>query len=301
MLSEVLDVDKLKAAGRIAVASREYAVGLVKPGALVLDVCESIERFIVESGGLPAFPCNLSINEVAAHYTPGLGDSSVIPEGAVVKVDIGVHVDGFIVDTAATVDLSGEYGKLLETTVRALEEAVSVVKPYVSLYDIGRVIERAVRDGGFKPIRNLSGHNIGRYIVHAGLSIPNVADRSLYRLRIQPGTLIALEPFATNGKGLVVDGPTINIYSYTGRGPKMGLTSLEAELLDYVSREYRTLPFAARWLRNWKGGDVEGLLKLLHSKGVLHGYPVLIEAGRGVVAQFEHTVLVTESDVIVLA
>ncbi|MFN4046180.1 MAG: type II methionyl aminopeptidase [Acidilobaceae archaeon] len=300
-MSEVMDVERLKAAGRIAVASREYAVSLVKPGALALEVCESIERFIVENGGLPAFPCNLSINDVAAHYTPGLGDTSVIPEGAVVKVDIGVHVDGFIVDTAATVDLSGEYGKLLEVTMRALEEAVSVVKPYVSLYDIGRVIEKAIRDGGFKPIRNLSGHNIGRYVVHAGISIPNVADRSLYRLRIQPGTLIALEPFATNGKGLVVNGPTINIYSYTGRGPKMGLTYLEAELLEHISREYKTLPFATRWLKDWKEKDVESLLRLLHSKGALHGYPVLIEAGRGVVAQFEHTVLVTESDAIVLA
>jgi methionyl aminopeptidase len=298
---EDVDFDKLKMAGRIAARVRDYAGDLVKPGVRASYVCESLEKLIVELGGSPAFPCNFSVNDVAAHYTPGFDNDVVVSEGAVVKVDVGVHVDGFIADTAITVDLSGNYGKLLEASLRALESAISSIKPYTSLYEIGRVVELEIRSLGFKPIRNLSGHNILRYLVHGGLSIPNYADRSLHRVRIQPGSVIALEPFATNGKGLVVDKQFVNIYSYTGRKPKMALTEQETRLLEIIVDRYKTLPFTPRWLRGFfSNEELNNISKSLRVKGVLHGYPVLVEAGGGMVSQFEHTLYITDSDVIVV-
>jgi methionyl aminopeptidase len=299
--AEAVDLDKLKMAGRIAARVRDYARTIVKPGVRASEVCEVLERLIVELGGSPAFPCNFSLNDTAAHYTPGLGDDVVVPEGAVVKVDVGVHVDGFIADTATTIDLSGAHGKLLEASERALEVAVSKVKPYASLYEIGRAIELEIRSLGFKPIRNLSGHNILRYMVHGGLSIPNHADRSLHHVRIPPGSIIALEPFATNGKGLVVDKQIVNIYSYTGRKPKIALTEQESKLLEIIVERYKTLPFTPRWLRDlYNPEELKQLIKSLHAKGVLHGYPVLVEAGGGIVAQFEHTLYVSDSEVIII-
>lgn len=298
---EPVDLDKLRIAGRIAGRVRDYAESIVKPGVRASEVCESLERIIVELGGMPAFPCNLSVNEVAAHYTPGLEDDTVIPEGAIVKVDVGVHVDGYIADTAITLDLSGEHGKLLEASSRALEAAITAIKPYISLYELGRVVEQEIRSMGFKPIRNLSGHNILRYRVHGGLSIPNYADRSLHRVRITPGTVIALEPFATNGKGMVVDKQIVNIYSYTGRKPKIALTEEESKLLEVIVARYRTLPFTPRWLKDIASVEkLQQLTKSLHVKGVLHGYPVLVEAGGGLVSQFEHTIYISDSDVIVV-
>jgi methionyl aminopeptidase len=298
---EDVDLDKLMLAGRVASRVRDYARGLVKPGVRASEVCEALERLMVELGGSPAFPCNFSVNDVAAHYTPGLVDDVVVSEGDVVKVDVGVHVDGFIADTAITVDLSGNYGKLLEASLRALEAAISSIKPYVSLYEIGRALELEIRSLGFKPIRNLSGHNILRYLVHGGMSIPNYADRSLHRIRIPPGSIIALEPFATNGKGLVIDKQLVNIYSYTGRKPKIALTEQEARLLEVIVERYKTLPFTPRWLKGlFETEELNHLTRSLRVKEVLHGYPVLVEAGGGIVSQFEHTLYVTESDVIVV-
>ncbi len=298
---EIVDLDKLMIAGRIAARVREYAKTIVKPGVKASEVCEALEKLIVELGGSPAFPCNFSLNDVAAHYTPGLDDDLVVPEGAVVKVDVGVHVDGFIADTAVTIDLSGNYGKLLEASLRALEAAISKVKPYVSLYEIGRTIELEIKSLGFKPIKNLSGHNILRYLVHGGLSIPNYGDRSQHSIRIPPGSIIALEPFATNGKGLVVDKQVVNIYSYTGRKPKIALTDQESKLLEAIVNRYKTLPFTPRWLKDqFNIEDLKQTVRSLHAKGVLHGYPVLVEAGGGMVAQFEHTLYISDSDVIVV-
>jgi len=296
-----VDLDKLRAAGRIASRVREYSKSIVKPGVRASDVCLSLESLIVELGGLPAFPCNISINDVAAHYTPSIDDDVVIPEGAVVKIDVGVHIDGFIADTATTIDLSGDYSKLLEASEGALEEAIAHVKPYTSLYEIGRVVEQKVKSVGFKPIRNLSGHNILRYRVHGGLSIPNYADRSLRNTRIPPGSVIAIEPFATNGKGLVVDKQTINIYSYTGRTPKIALTERESEILRVIIERFKTLPFTPRWLKDIaEPKELINNIKSLQAKGVLHGYPVLVEMGGGIVAQFEHTLYISDSEVIVI-
>ena len=297
----MVDLGKLRLAGRIAASVREYSKSIVKPGARASEVCMRLEKLIVELGGSPAFPCNLSINDTAAHYTPCFDDDIIIPESSLVKVDVGVHIDGYIADTATTIDLSGEYGKLVEAAEKALEAVISHVKPYTSLYEIGRVIEQEIRSRGFKPIRNLSGHNITRYRVHGGLSIPNYAERSNRSTRLAPGSIIALEPFATNGRGFVVDKQVINIYSYTGRKPKIALSDKEAWLLEVIIDRFKTLPFTPRWLVDVANPlELDRYIKALHAKGALHGYPVLVEAGGGMVSQFEHTLYISESDVVVV-
>ena len=286
-------------AGRIAAEAREYAAGLLRPGASARAVCEEVEDFIVRRGGQPAFPCNFSVNEIAAHYTPGIRDDVRLQGDEVVKIDVGVHIDGFIADTATTVDLSGRWGRLLEAVRSALEAVVSTVKPGISLYMIGRTIETTIKRHGYRPIRNLSGHTIGRYLIHAGTTIPNYADRSSFYKRIRPGTLFAVEPFGTNGKGLVREGSTTNIYSWTGRTPRKPLTSEEQQLLQHIAMKYRTLPFTPRWLEPEYGPRVEETIRSLAGKGALIAYPILVEAGKGTVAQFEHTFLALNDKVIV--
>ncbi len=294
------EVSKLLEAGRIAWEALRLAERLVQPGASARRVCESIESFIVEKGARPAFPCNFSVDHVAAHYTPGIDDDVELEGGEVVKVDVGVHVDGYIADTAITIDLSGKHEPLLEAARSALEAAMKVVKPNVRVYDIGRRIEAAIRSKGFKPIRNLTGHTIARWTIHAGMSIPNYADRRTIIFRLPPGTLVAIEPFATNGRGFVRDSQPVNIYAYTGRRPRAPLSEAEEKVLSLVTREYRTLPFTPRWLaqRLPRETVIEGVRGLL-AKGLLHDYPVLVEAGRGLVAQFEHTFLILKDRVIV--
>lgn len=295
-------LERLVKAGEIAYKAVNMGARLIKPGTTCLEVCARVEEYIVALGGKPAFPCNISINEVAAHFTPGIKDDTIIPERGVVKLDVGVHIDGFIADTAVTVDLSGENAELLDAAREALEAVAKKIRPGISLYELGKTISSEITRRGFKPIRNLYGHSIGQYLIHAGMNVPNYPERTFIIYKLRPGTLVAIEPFATNGRGFVRDGPIVNIYAYTGRKPKAHLADDEAELLSFIEREYKTLPFAPRWLAGRAGIPEDRLLdviKRLEAKGVIKGYPVLVEAGRGLVSQFEHTFLVLKNEVLI--
>ncbi len=290
-------------AGRIACRVREEALKLVEPGVSLFELCTRIESRIRELGGEPAFPCNISINDVAAHYTPIWGDESIVPEDAVVKIDLGVHVDGYIADTAVTVDLSGRHTSLLEAASEALEAAIREVKPGTPFSRVGAVIERVIRSKGFKPIANLTGHSLGRYIIHAGETIPNVGEA--VGGSFKSGRAYAIEPFATNGVGLVREGDVITIYALNPERPSMRamrIRSAERKLLAEIVQRFKTLPFTERWLDPSKYGGVDKLrlsLRRLWRAGALIGYPVLIEQGGGLVSQFEHTVLVLEDRIVV--
>ncbi|MCE4613482.1 MAG: type II methionyl aminopeptidase [Desulfurococcales archaeon] len=292
-------VEKLVKAGEIAARTRELGARLVREGSRASEVCSRLEEYIVENGARPAFPCNFSVNHVAAHYTPGVSDDVVVKEGDIVKVDVGVSIDGFIADTAVTVDVGGSHEGLVRASEEALDAVVRLMRPRIRIYEIGKAIEPVVKRRGFRVIRNLAGHTIGRYTIHAGTSIPNYPERKSFYARIEPGTVVAIEPFATNGRGYVVEGGPVNIYAYTGKKPRIPLNELETEILEHVREEYRTLPFTPRWLaRRWRPEEVVEALKSLASKGVLHAYPVLVESGRGLVSQAEHTFVVLKDRVI---
>jgi len=293
-------IKKLLEAGRIASEARDFGARIAEPGRRASEVCERVENLMVERGAKPAFPCNISINEVAAHYTPSIGVDAEIPEGGVVKIDVGAHVDGFIADTAVTVDLSGGHSKLLEASQDALWAVERILRPGVNLFDIGRTIYAAMKRKGFRPIRNLYGHTIGRYLVHSGVSIPNYPERRAIAVRLKPPQLFAIEPFATNGRGHVVESSITSIYSYNDRKPRVPLGPVEERVLDFITREYRTLPFTPRWLRCIaRGEEVLLAVRGLALKGLLESYPVLVEAGHGLVAQFEHTYLMLKDRIIV--
>ncbi|MEO2152470.1 MAG: type II methionyl aminopeptidase, partial [Thermococcus sp.] len=160
-------------AGEIARKVKEEVVDLIKPGTKLYDIAEFVERRIVELGGKPAFPCNLSLNEVAAHYTPYKGDDTVLKEGDYLKLDLGVHVDGYIADTAVTFRVGMEEDELMEAAREALENAIATLRAGVMVRDVAKAIEETIRGKGFNPIVNLSGHKVERYKLHAGVSIPN--------------------------------------------------------------------------------------------------------------------------------
>ncbi|BBG24617.1 Methionine aminopeptidase [Sulfuracidifex tepidarius] len=291
------ELKKVLEAGRIGARAREAGAKLIKAGAKVLDVCEAAEKIIIEAGAFPAFPCNLSINSEAAHYSPLIGDEKVIPEGAVVKLDIGAHIDGFISDTAVTVSLEDRYEKLLDSSRDALKFAIMNSKVGANIGDIGKVIEKTIKINGFKPIRNLGGHLIKRYELHAGVFIPNVYERNAGTL--QDGNTYAIEPFATDGAGMVIEGKQITIYSVRSVDEK-GLNDVERKYLSEIFHRFNYLPFNERWLKDIGSADeIRSNLVSLSKKGKLYGYPVLIEAKKGIVAQFEHTIYVSKDNLIV--
>lgn len=282
MDNEILD--KYGRAGKILTEVRSAAVNRVKVGASLLEVAEFVENSIRELGGRPAFPCNISRNDEAAHATPSSNDKSLFGED-MVKLDIGVHVDGYIADTAVTVDL-GDNPELVEASEVALKNAIQLIRAGVSTADIGAVIEESINEFGYKPVANLTGHGLDRYVQHAPPSIPN--RRVKHGIILREGDVIAIEPFATNGAGHVSEGGGAEIY----RLKKLKSVRLPAarKLLKDVE-EYKTLPFTKRWLPQTR---LNFILKQLEAMGVVHPYPVLKEDAGGLISQAEHTVIIED-------
>ncbi len=286
--------EKFIESGKILAAVREYVRGLSIQGRPILEVCELVEGKIRELGAGPAFPCNVGINDVAAHYTSPWRDTSVIPSSSIVKIDFGVELDGFVTDTAIAISLNPAYDSMVVAAENALKEALAAIAPNRKLSDIGSVVERCIQRYGFRPIRNLTGHKIDRYTLHAGKSVPNVAGVESGKFEL--GEVYAIEPFVTlrDAEGAVKDSPMSYIYRFV---KTKGAKSKEANLLaEYIRDTYKTLPFAARWVYGgWKDGDVGIAFEELARNRCVVGYPVLVEASGNVVAQAEHTILVTEN------
>jgi methionyl aminopeptidase len=253
----------------------------------------------MDKGGKPAFPCNVSINEIAAHYTSPPNDNRRIPRKSIVKVDIGVHVDGYLTDTAVTICFNPEYKSLVDTAEQALKTAINSIHPEMSTSKLGAIIEKTIKSHGFKPISNLTGHQVGRYLVHAGTSLPNVAQLSFSKIKL--GEVYAIEPFVTlpDAVGRVEDGEEATIFRFLKS--KSLKNPYAKQLLKHIEENFRTLPFAERWLQGIvpKGHYREAFRELLSSKALM-GYPIFVEVSRKPVAQAEHTVLIVEDGCVIL-
>ena len=287
-------------AGKIASEVREGARKKYHVGSTLLEICESVESQIRGMGAVPAFPVNTSLNDIAAHYTAEPNDSTTVKEGDVLKIDIGVQIDGYIADTAVTVCYDPKYESLVKAAEAALAEAVRAARANTKAGDIGRVIEATITKFGFRPIQNLSGHSLQQYTVHAGKSIPNIWTRGS-SFALLPNEAYAIEPFVTtkDGQGVVYEGKTRNIFGITSRKP---VKDEEADkLLELIWSRYRTLPFAMRWLTDrYDEKDVRRLMETLIKKKNVHSYPILVEGHGKVVVQAEHTLIPSESSVSVI-
>jgi methionyl aminopeptidase len=287
------ELEKFRLSGKILREAREEMRHFVKENMPIIDVCEKAESLIREKGGLPAFPCNVSINEVAAHYTSPPNDERRLPERAVVKVDMGVHVDGYVTDTAFTACFNPEYSSMQAAAEQALKAAIDNIHGEMAISKIGAIIEQTIKNRGFKPISNLTGHSVGRYLIHAGTSIPNVQQISF--TKVKAGDIFAIEPFVTppDAVGRVEDSPQTTIFRMVKA--KSQKTPHAKEMLKFIEENFRTLPFAERWLKDVVPKDKhrEAFKELLSSKALM-GYPVFVEVSRKTVTQAEHTMLITE-------
>jgi methionyl aminopeptidase len=286
-------LQKFRLSGKILKETREEMCSYVHENMLIIDVCEHAEGLIRQKGGQPAFPVNVSINEVTAHYTSPPGDKKTIPPNSVVKVDLGVHVDGYVTDTAFTACFNPEYTTMVQTAEIALKAAIEQVHGDVSPSRIGATVEDTIKNRGFKVISNLTGHSVGRYLIHAGTSIPNVHQVTIGKLHA--GEVYALEPFVTtpDAAGYIEDTPIKTIFRLVKT--KSAKTPEAKQLLKYIDENFHTLPFTERWIQNVvpKAKYTEAFKELLKTKSIT-AYPVFEEVTKKVVAQAEHTILVTE-------
>lgn len=284
-------IEKFHLSGKILRESREELKPLIQENMPIIEVCEKAESLIKQKGGKPAFPCNVSINEVTAHYTSPPNDSTKIPENSVVKVDMGVHIDGYVTDTAFTICFNPEHMTMVLAAQDGLQAAIDIIHADMPTSTIGTIIEKTIRNRGFKPISNLTGHSVGRYLIHAGTSIPNIKQFSL--TKVKEDQIYAIEPFSTllEAVGRVENHPKKTIFRLIKN--KKTQNPYAQKLLKYIDKNFKTLPFAERWLKDVVPSNQhnQAFNNLIKSKAI-SGYPILVEVSGKTVCQAEHTILV---------
>ncbi len=288
------DLDNWIKAGKIAHEALFYGKDLIKKGASYADVTDKIEAKIFELGAKPAFPVQISMNEVAAHFTVDPGEDIVF-DNQLVSLDVGVHVDGCIGDNALTVDLSGNNKELVKASEDALKAAIETVKLGCDLGTIGKAIHDAITNYGFSPIKNLSGHGLDKFNIHAKPTIPNFDTGD--KTKLEKGTVIAIEPFATDGAGIIYESGPGNLFALIQRKP---VRSPIARKVLMEIEEYENLPFSTKWLsKKFSVPQIKFALMELKNIGAVKEYPPLIDRNKGMVSQAEHTLLI-DDEVVVL-
>ena len=271
MILEQSDIADWRKAGRISAEALEYGLKRIRKGALLLEVCDAVDARILELGAVPSFPAQISLDHVAAHYCPEARDVTIL-DSQVCKLDVGACVNGAMGDNAATVDLTGKHAELVAAAEKALQNAIKTVKAGVALGEIGKVIQETTASYGFSPIRNLSGHGLGRFEINTRPTVPNFANGD--KTQLQENEVIAIEPFATTGKGVI----------YESSGPQVFMQASDRQTRDLSVRQvldkirsYGKLPFAKRWLlKDFPEIKVAIAIRALGQQGIIQGFPPLI-------------------------
>lgn len=280
-----MDKNSLIKSGKILEKALRFAKKILKKNVPIIEIANKVEEFIIKKNAKPAFPVNLSINEVAAHYSPFPDDK--LRAFGLIKIDAGVNYNHHITDAAISINLSNdiENTKLIDASRQALKQSLKIIKPEIEVCEIGSIIEKQIKKFGFKPIYNLSGHNITFNSLHGGKTIPNYNNKE--KTKLEYGEIVAIEPFTTNGVGYVEDGKPSSIWILKReRKPR-----LYREIYDFIKTHFGTFPFTERWI---KISNYLYALKYFKQQGIIHNYPQLVEKTNAKVSQYETTILVED-------
>ncbi len=286
--------DYLKA-GKAVIAAKKLVIKLVEPGNLFLDIANKCEAEIINNGCELAFPINLSLNEIAAHFSPQIDDETIVPEKGLLKIDIGAHFNGYIADSAFTINLNGDPAlqNYIDAAKEALAAAIELFKPGTKLFEMGEVIANRIFARGLKPIVNLGGHELKQYNLHAGPFIPNYKE-TRHNQVLKPGDAYACEPFATSGVGRVTNGNRSYIYRFVKK-VKKNMPYEEMGYMNKIEKHCKHLPFSPRFIENNNIIPKNKIKRTIDSflrKKILDKYPILVEISNNPVAQEEHTMVI---------
>jgi len=282
-------------AGKAVIVAKKLAKKLIKPGAPFLEIANKCEEEIINQGCELSFPINMSLNELAAHYSPPVDDPTVVPNKGLLKIDLGSHYNGYIADSAITfnIDKDSKLQNYIDAAQEALEGAIEIFKPGTKLYEVGEVIADKIHNRGLRPIKNLGGHELKQYNLHAGPFVPNIKDLS-HKEVIKPGDAYACEPFATSGEGLVTNGKKSYIYRFAKR-VKKNLPYEEINYMKKIEDLTKNLPFSPRLLEKHNiipKNKIQRIIDTFTRKKIIDHYPILIEVTGAPVAQQEHTIII---------
>jgi len=282
-------------AGKAVIAAKKLARNLVKPGVLFLEIANKCEDEILKNGAELSFPINISLNEIAAHYSPPIDDKTIVPEKGLLKIDLGAHYNGYIADSAFTINLD-EDPKLqnyISAAEEGLEAAISKFKPGTKLYELGEAIAGKIASHGLRPIMNLGGHELRQFNLHAGKFIPNYKE-VLHNQVLNPGDAYACEPFATSGVGRVDNGKRAYIYRFV-KSVKKNIPYEQQGYMNKIENNFNHLPFSPRWIEKRNlipKNNIQRTIEVFVGKKILDKYPILVEKSGEFVSQQEHTIII---------
>lgn len=279
-------------AGEISIKVKELLQKKVKVGASALELCEAGEAKIKELGGKWAFPLNVSINNIAAHYSSPPEDDLIIQKGDIVKIDCGVEINGYVADTAFTVSFSKDHKDLIKASEEATKAAVDLIRPGITTDRIGYEIEDIIRSYDYRPIRELTGHQLDQNLLHGPATIPNV--KGTKGIKLEEGQAFAIETFATSGTGNLIKGESrCYIFQLNPIQVPIRLDSAKKARKEILTN-YRYFPFTTRWIAKELSIPTAKLaLRYLADKSQIKRYPILSDIKGSFVSQSEHTVYLT--------
>lgn len=272
-------------AGEVAKKIREHLKNFIKPGMKLLDIAEELDSQLEKNNVRPAFPINLSLNEIAAHYTPNSQDETLA--AGILKVDFGVEVNGYIADLAFSLDLTPEkkYQGMIKLNEEILKNTLEKLNYNSKVSDIGNNLTNQLNDKNYNIIKNLTGHSLEKNTIHGDISIPNTKNNNSTPLKEKA---IAVEPFLTTGTGEVIEGKPSEIFMLIN---KRNVRDPESrKILNFIEQEYQTKPFCKRWLEK-AGFKTNFSLKLLEKEKIIYNFPVLVEKSKQPVSQAEETII----------
>jgi len=289
-----------KKAGQIASEVKKFIFDYVQSGMKLIDIARAIDSKIVELGGEWGFPVNLSIDKVAAHYTPDPSDDSVA--SGLLKVDFGVAIDGYIADTAISLDLTeeGRHKDMIDLNQKILNNITQKICKGTEVREVGNTAQDTLEewndknDTSYSIIKSLSGHSLDKDTIHAGLTISNYRNENRRELS---NMAFAIEPFVTTGVGDIYEGKGGGIYALQADEPVRDRDA--REILRYVKEKFKSRPFCLRWLEGKGFNKLRYVLSMLVKQGILHEYPMLIEKSKAPVSQVENTFVVRGDEVVV--
>lgn len=283
-----LNFEILERLGKFTHEIRKEVSKIPKEGVDILEIVDFVENKIFDNGYLPAFPCTVCVNEVAAHYTV-FDEGYVLRRGDVLKIDFGVSFDGFVTDCAFTVEIGdNKHEKLLSANLRGLNEVLDKIKIGSTLSELGEIVWRVADGAGFDTIHNLSGHEVCRNNLHCGLTIPNYKNHDMRK--VNDGMELAIEPFLTEGEPKVKEVGLSNVLHL--KKFRAVRDPIARKVLDYIRKNFPYLPFSKRWLlKAFEKRKVLYALKVLKSYSIVYEYGTLATCDGAIVSQFEDTVV----------
>jgi methionyl aminopeptidase len=301
----------------------------VKPGLSVKEIIEFIESGVREETkynnleplkcGI-GFPIGIGINNCVAHYTLNYEDiesnNKILDKNDIIKIDYGVHYNGMIIDSAFTLCFDEKYNEFIDLSKEATNYAIKQCGVDAILGEVGESIEEFIKSHeliidrknyDINVMKDLSGHMIKPFEIHAGKAVPNIKIN--YPLRMNENEFYAIEPFITTGKGISILKEHKSHYMINKDFVNVD-TKLKKDdmyLLSLIKNNYSSMPFCQKWLseliysinnKNKNDYNITQILNKLEYKNIINSYPPIYDIEGSIVAQHEHTIYITDKGVL---